>query len=65
MNSDIEVIPVTQEEIIRILGALRIEDLEDLLDEIKFLRRISSSGGDYSPHRKKILETVYVQRLQL
>ncbi|MBS7615090.1 hypothetical protein KEJ18_05100 [Candidatus Bathyarchaeota archaeon] len=39
MNQEIEVIPVTAEEIIWLLGALTYDEMERILDDIKALRK--------------------------
>ena len=38
MSVKIEVIPVTSNEAVRVMGSLNIEELEHLLDSIKVLR---------------------------
>ena len=38
MSKGVEVLPVTADEVIRLLGLLRMEEVERLLDDIKFLR---------------------------
>lgn len=37
----IEVMPVTSSEVVRILGSLNMKDLENVLDETRFSRRIA------------------------
>jgi len=39
MSREIEILPVTSNEVVRILGSLNIEELEHLLDEIRMLRK--------------------------
>ncbi len=39
---ELEVMPVTSSEVLRILGALNSEVLENILDETKFSKRIAS-----------------------
>ena len=41
-DEELEVMPVTSSEVLRILGALNSEVLENILDETKFSKRIAS-----------------------
>jgi hypothetical protein len=41
-DEELEVMPVTSSEVLRILGALNSEELENILDETKFSKRIAS-----------------------
>lgn len=41
----IEVIPVTSSEVVRILGSLNVKELENVLDEANFSRRIAFIRG--------------------
>ena len=57
-----ETMPVTSDEVVRILGSLNVEEVENVLDEIKFWRRstpmrreINSSQLYISPSRDLVV----------
>jgi len=46
MNAEIEVLPVTPNETLRILGSLNMKELEHILDKIRLLRNITKASRD-------------------
>ena len=44
MKREFQVMAVTSDEVVRILGSLNIEEAESILDEMRFWRSISALG---------------------
>jgi len=65
MSTKVEVIPVTSDEAVRVVGSLNIEELEHLLDSIKVLRSnnllTTEPSSECLPYRtRQENEIVYV-----
>jgi len=55
MNVDVEVLPVTPNEALQILGSLNMDEVEYILNGIRLLRSITKVQRDEAVARREII----------
>ena len=55
MNVDVEVLPVTSNEALQILGSLNMDEVEYVLNGIRLLRSITKVQRDKAVARREII----------